>query len=67
MRKEGQVELLPVETPNGLSANATLANGDRQCQYYFNKSPLPVQEKPSAFQPRTFLHVRYKVKLTANS
>jgi hypothetical protein len=52
MREEGQVELLPVETPNGLSASATLANGDRQCQYYFYKSPLAVREKPSAFHPR---------------
>ena len=23
------------ETPNGLSANATLAKGDKECQYYF--------------------------------
>jgi hypothetical protein len=28
------VELLG-ETPNGLSASPTLANGDRECQYYF--------------------------------
>ena len=40
LRQEGQVELRG-ETPNGLSASATLANGDRQCQYYFCEWLLP--------------------------
>ena len=40
LRKEGQVELQG-ETPNGLSASATLPKGDRGCQYYFCELPLP--------------------------
>ena len=37
LREEGQVELLG-ETPNGLSATTTLANGNRECQYYLRGS-----------------------------
>jgi hypothetical protein len=37
------------ETPNGLSASATLPAADRQCQYDFCESLLPIPETPSAF------------------
>jgi len=39
LRKEGQVELRG-KTPNGLSASATLAAADKQCQYYFCELPF---------------------------
>jgi hypothetical protein len=35
LREEGQVELL-METPNGLSACASLADSHRKCQHYFS-------------------------------
>ena len=41
LRKAGQVELCG-ETPNGLSASATLANGDRECQYDYYESRIGV-------------------------
>ena len=43
LREESQVELC-VETPNGLSASTTLANSDRECQYYFCESQNPIPE-----------------------
>jgi hypothetical protein len=45
--EESQVELW-VEAPNELSASATLANGDRECQRYFCESRVPVPETHSA-------------------
>src|SRR5262245_53540081 len=38
------------ETPNGLSASATLANGQRECQYNSScESPIAVPKTQSAF------------------
>ena len=54
--------------PNGLSATATLANGDKKCQYYFLEPPILVLKMVVSFSSaRTFLPVRYEIKLTANS
>ena len=36
LREDGQVELL-VETPNGLSADGSLADSHRKCQQYFQE------------------------------
>ena len=37
------------ETPNGLSANVTLASGDRKSQYYPCVSPISAPDAPSGF------------------
>jgi hypothetical protein len=42
LRKEGQVELYG-ETPNGLSASATLPNGDKRCQHYLRVADSKLQ------------------------
>ena len=36
------------ETPNGLSASATLANGDSECQFYFANRRIEFQNAVSS-------------------
>ena len=51
LRKEGQVSSRG-KTPNGLNASATLAKGDKECQYYFSgELSISIPQTQSAFHP----------------
>jgi len=65
LREEGQVELVG-KTPNGLSASATLADGDRECQCYFASRRFPLRRRHLLFSQAQFSSGLYKIKLTAN-
>jgi hypothetical protein len=66
LRKEGQVELLG-ETPNGLSASATLANAERSINTFLLRIAGSSSKNAVSFSAAPFLHGHYKTKLTANS
>ena len=66
LREEGQVELFG-KTPNGLSASATLADGDRECQCYFASRRFPLRRRHLLFSHAQFSSGLYEIKLTANS
>jgi len=55
------------ETPNRLSASATLADGDRKCQSYFASRRFPLRRRHLPFSQAQFSSGLYATKLTANS